>query len=89
VVAGGEVTSDLEDVKKVLLEFQYELGSTIADDTIKKAMMSTYFTHDNFGGFFIGDFLSICQEMSYLCILVYHGEDRIEPLKDGQICDEI
>ena len=50
VVTRGEVTSDLEHFKEVLLEFRDEMGSTIADDTIGKAMMPTYFTHDNFSG---------------------------------------
>ena len=58
MVARGEVTSDLENFKKVLLEFRDELGSTVANDTIEKAMMPTYFTHDSFGSFFTGDFLS-------------------------------
>ena len=40
VVAGGDVTSDLEHFKEVLPEFRDELGSTVADDTIGKAMMS-------------------------------------------------
>jgi hypothetical protein len=70
----------------VLLEFRYELGSTIVDDTIRKAMMPTYFMHDDFGGFFTGDFLSTWQEMSHLCISIYYGEDCIEPLRDGKVC---
>ena len=70
MVAGGEVTSDFEHFKKVLPEFRYELGSTVADDTIGKTMMPTYFTHDNFNDFFTGDLLSTWQEMSHLRILI-------------------
>jgi hypothetical protein len=84
VVAGGEVTSDLEHVKKVFPKFRYELRSMIADDTIRKAMMPTYFMHDNFGGFFTGDLLSTRQEMSHLYISNYYSEDCIEPLRDGR-----
>ena len=72
MVAGGEVTSDLDHFKKVLPEFGDELGSTVADDIIGKAMMPTYFTHDNFGGFFTGDYLSKWQEMSHLRISIYY-----------------
>jgi hypothetical protein len=89
VVAGGEVTSDLEHVKKVLPELRYELGSTIADDIIRKAMMPTYFTHDNFCGVFTRDFLNTWQEMSHLGISIYDGKDCIEPLRDRKICNEI
>ena len=60
MVAGGEVTSDPE--------FRYELGSMVADDTIRKAMMPTYFTHDNFSSFLTGDLLSTWQEVSNLRI---------------------
>ena len=60
----------MKHFKKVLPEFRYELGSTVADDTIAKAMMSTYFTHDNFNGFFTRDFLSTGQEMSPLLLVV-------------------
>ena len=58
VVARGEVTSDFEHFKEVLSEFRDKLGSTVANDTIGKAMMPTNFTHDSFDGFFTGDFLS-------------------------------
>ena len=71
MVVGGEVTCDLEHFKEVLPEFQDELGSTVADDTIGKAMMPTYFTHDNFSGFFTRDFLSTWQEMSHLRISIH------------------
>ena len=72
VVAGGEVTSDLEHFKEVLLEVRDDLGSTVADYTIKKAMMPTYFMHDSFNGFFIGDFLSTWQKMGHLRISIYY-----------------
>ena len=71
VVAKGEVTSDLEHFKKVLPEFRYELGPTVVDNTIGKAMMPTYFPHDNFSGFFTGDFLSTWQEVSHLRISIH------------------
>ena len=72
VVAGGEVTSDLEHFKEVLLEVRDDLGSTVADYTIKKAMMPTYFMHDSFGGFFTGHFLSTRQEMGHLRISIHY-----------------
>ena len=72
VVAGGKVTSDIKHFKEVLPELRDELGSTVADDTIGKAMMPTYFMHDNFGGFFTRDFLSTWQEMSPLRISMYY-----------------
>ena len=59
MVAGGEVTSDLEHFKKVLPEFRDKLGSTVIDDTIGKSMMPTYFRHDSFGGFFTGNVLRV------------------------------
>ena len=62
MIAEGKVPSDLEEFKEVLPEFRDKLRSTVVDDTIGKAMMPTYFTHDSFGGFFIGDFLSTWQE---------------------------
>ena len=72
LVAGEEVTSDLEHFKKVLPEFRYELGSTVDDDTIGKAIMPTYFTHDSFGGFFTRYLLSTWQEMGHLRISIYY-----------------
>ena len=72
MVVGGEVTCDLEHFKEVLPEFQDELGSMVADDTIRKATMPTYFTHDSFGSFFTGDFLSTGQEMGHLRISIHY-----------------
>ena len=55
MVARGEVASYLEYFEEVLLEVRDDLGSTVADYTIKKAMMPTYFMHDSFGDFLTGD----------------------------------
>ena len=70
MATGGEVTSDLEHFEEVLPEFQGELRSTVADDTIGDTMMLTYLTHDSFNGFFTSDFLSTWQEMGHLRISI-------------------
>ena len=46
MVAGGEVTRDLENLKEVLPKFGDKLRSSVTDDIVWEAMMPKYLTHD-------------------------------------------
>ena len=73
MVAGGEVTRDLENLEEMLPKFGDKLRSSVTDDTIWEAMMPKYLTHNKGSGFFIGDGLSTRHKMCHLSISINNG----------------
>ena len=70
MVAGGEVTRDLEHLEEMLPKFGDELRSSVTDDIVWEAMMPKYLTHDKGGGFLTSDGLSTWHKMCHLSISI-------------------
>ena len=73
MVAGGEVTRDLEHFEEMLPKFGDELWSSVTDDNVWEAMMSKYLTHDKGGGLLASDGLRTRHKMCHLSISVDDG----------------
>ena len=58
MVAGGEVTRDLEHLEEMLPKFGDELRSPVIDDNVREVMMPKYLTHDKGSGLLASDGLS-------------------------------
>ena len=55
MVAGGEVTRDLEHLEEMLPKFGDKFRSLVTNDTVWEAMMPKYLTHDKGDGFLTSD----------------------------------
>ena len=73
MVAGGEVTRDLEHLEEMLPKFGDELRSSVTIDTVWEAMMPKYLTHDKGGSFLTSDGLSKRHKMCHLSISINNG----------------